>query len=251
MPSNAHQALPNSESDFGVKASKSEIAARLRSIIKNAGGSTAASEKTGINLRTLNNYLSGISEPKVSALALLSRATGVSLDWLATGEGEMLQQINKGGAVATTRPSTLMSPGDDDYIYLPRYEVRAAAGAGQVVHSEQIVDYLAFRAEWVRRTLRRRPEDICVIEAHGDSMEPTISNGDLLIVDMSIGQICDGAIYVFSYRGVLLVKRIAPKLTGELVISSDNPRYPSDTLTRDQIIDLNVIGHVVWHGGLV
>ncbi|EKE78471.1 S24 family peptidase [Oceanibaculum indicum] len=138
----------------------------------------------------------------------------------------------------------------DGYVQVPRYEVRASAGAGALVHSEQIVDYIAFREDWVRRTLRRSPRDICVIEAQGDSMEPTISNGDLLIVDMSIGTIRDAAIYVISWRGVLLVKRISPKLTGELLIFSDNPRYSGDTLTADQAAELHVIGHVIWHGGL-
>nr|DAN90194.1 MAG TPA: helix-turn-helix domain protein [Caudoviricetes sp.] len=67
---------------------KSEIAKRIDEVIKKAGGQKAISEKTGIPLKSISNYCLGISPPKLEPLIQIAEATGVSLDWLATGEGE-------------------------------------------------------------------------------------------------------------------------------------------------------------------
>jgi transcriptional regulator with XRE-family HTH domain len=46
-------------------------------------------ERTGIPLRTLRGYEGGTRHPGEDALAAIAR-TGVNLNWLLTGEGEML-----------------------------------------------------------------------------------------------------------------------------------------------------------------
>lgn len=66
---------------------KSEISKRIDEVIKKAGGQTAISEKTGIPLKSISNYCLGISPPKLEPLIQIAKATNVSLDWLATGEG--------------------------------------------------------------------------------------------------------------------------------------------------------------------
>ena len=68
---------------------KSEISKRIDEVIKKAGGQTAISEKTGIPLKSISNYCLGISPPKLEPLIQIAKATNVSLDWLATGEGSV------------------------------------------------------------------------------------------------------------------------------------------------------------------
>lgn len=67
---------------------KSEISKRIDEIIKKAGGQKTISEKTGIPLKSISNYCLGISPPKLEPLIQIAEATGVSLDWIATGKGE-------------------------------------------------------------------------------------------------------------------------------------------------------------------
>lgn len=71
--------------DFPEDRFKREIAERLRSALKLAGGPSKVSARSGISLRTLANYSSERSELKASALVRLAEACDVSLDWLATG----------------------------------------------------------------------------------------------------------------------------------------------------------------------
>lgn len=67
---------------------KSELSKRIKEAVKKAGGQKAVSTMTGIPLRTIANYTADISTPKVPALRVIAEAADVSLEWLATGEGE-------------------------------------------------------------------------------------------------------------------------------------------------------------------
>lgn len=66
-----------------------EISIRLEQAIKMSGGPSAVARSAGMYLGTLNRYRMGREMP-VSALISLAHATGVCLEWLATGSGPML-----------------------------------------------------------------------------------------------------------------------------------------------------------------
>jgi len=117
-----------------------------------------------------------------------------------------------------------------------------------MVHSEQIVDHLAFRSAWVRNALDVSVQALALISVKGDSMEPTLSNGDLILVDTGTNKVEDNAIYVLRYNGSLMVKRIQRKIDGTLIIKSDNVVYEPETLTGEAVNNLHVVGRVVWSG---
>lgn len=143
-------------------------------------------------------------------------------------------------------PASVTAP--EGFILVPHYEVQASAGNGSLVHSEQIVDYLAFKADWVRNTLGVAQKDLALISVKGDSMEPGLSNEDLILVDMRKNRVEDNAIYVLQLDGTLLVKRIQRKLDGALHVMSDNPRYEAEVVSADRAAELHVLGRVVWSG---
>lgn len=134
------------------------------------------------------------------------------------------------------------------FILVPRYDVAASMGHGSVIHSEQIVDHLAFREEWVRTELSANPKNLVLISAIGDSMEPTLRAGDLLLIDRSSEGVTQDAIYAFATNGELRVKRMQLKIDGSVVIKSDNLQYEAETLLVDQVGLLRIIGRVVWSG---
>lgn len=136
----------------------------------------------------------------------------------------------------------------DDFILVPRYDVRASAGHGALVSSEQVVDHLAFREEWVRNALGVAQKDLALITVKGDSMEPTLSNEDLILIDMRANSIGDNSIYVIRNDGQLLVKRVQRKLDGTIIIKSDNAAYDPETIDAKAGTKLKVVGRVVWAG---
>lgn len=136
----------------------------------------------------------------------------------------------------------------DDFRMIPRLDVHAAAGSGALVEVEDQVEMLAFRADWLRRR-GINPLTAHVLTARGDSMEPTIRDGDILLVDTSIDRVMDNAIYVVVYAGRTLVKRVQLRLDGSVVLRSDNRElFEEETVPASEVPNLNVAGRVMWYG---
>ena len=84
-----------------------------------------------------------------------------------------------------------------------------------------------------------------MINATGNSMAPTIENGDKLIVEHWNGdQIQDNKIYVFCYNNEFFVKRLSKNID-EIIIKSDNPEYRVRTINSKSFSDLILIGKIV------
>ncbi len=197
------------------------------------------SEAIGISPPTFRAWIAGRTPPNLENLVRLEEITGVSVQWLATGRPPMVF----GKSVATTEV-----PG---FVYVPRYDVRAGAGTGQIVESETLKGFLAFREDWVRSRLRRNPANLVVFEAYGDSMQPTIADGDIMLVDTSEDRVRGPAIYVVLAGNEAIVKRVELRKDGALLVKSDNPTYEPWLYDKDQVHELRVLGKVVWAGGLV
>lgn len=135
------------------------------------------------------------------------------------------------------------------YVAVPVYDQRVSAGPGSVAQDESPLYHLFYRQEWLR-SLSHAPADIlAVVEVWGDSMEPTLHNGDHVLVDRSIKKIGREGIYVIRYheQDELRIKRCTRMArTKLLAIRSDNASYPPEEGVRDD--DIQVIGRVIWLG---
>jgi hypothetical protein len=131
---------------------------------------------------------------------------------------------------------------------IPRFNIRASAGPGAFAEGEQPVAHLGFEPAFLRQLCDATPADLSIIRVQGDSMSPTLSDGDDIMVDRSAsGRRLHDGIYVLRQDETLMVKRIAVNpVTRKLTISSDNPAYPA---WRDcEPGSVQVIGRVVWAG---
>lgn len=216
------------------------------------------SKRIGLTPGVFNRMWNDGIPPKADALMLISEKTGVSLNWLVMGSGPMMMgqaalvEERLSGGYATGRPAKRKEtpPGTDesDYVQIPRYEIQASAGGGAVVQSEQVVDFLHFRADWVKNALGIPVQHLALINVLGDSMEPTLSDGDLILIDLSTYRVQDNAVYVLKFNGALLVKRIQRKLDGSVIVASDNKIYDPEVVSGEMLDTLNVVGRVVWCG---
>lgn len=127
-------------------------------------------------------------------------------------------------------------------VEIPRIDARASAGPGGLVEQDYAESSMRLD-EALLRELRVRPDDASMIEVVGDSMQPTLSEGDSILVDRSDRRGVAGGIHIVRYEGVLQVKRIDRGRSGIRLIS-DNPRYAPVPVTNPEA--LAVIGRVVW-----
>jgi phage repressor protein C with HTH and peptisase S24 domain len=224
------------------------FSARLVEVLDLVGSRKNAAALVGVTYETLAHYVAGTVKPSFRVIARLAGLSGVSLDWLATGE----EPKRRGAIRSAAAVSQLSTPElTNDFVFIPRYDVAASAGAGAIIESDRLVDFLAFKKDWIRRTLALDPQRLAVISAEGDSMRPTIAEGDVLLVDTKITNVRDSAIYVLQLGGVLLVKRLRIRLDGGVDVISDNPAYPVESVAQRDLDRLAIAGRVVWHGGLV
>lgn len=133
-------------------------------------------------------------------------------------------------------------------VAIPQFNVRASAGHGAFTGGEQPISYLGFEPGFLRQLCEAPPSELSIIRVQGDSMVPTLSDGDDIMVDRSPGgrRLHDG-IYVLRQEDTLMVKRLAVNpVTRLLTISSDNPAYPAWRDCEPRTVD--VVGRVVWAG---
>ncbi|HJU77682.1 MAG TPA: S24 family peptidase [Sphingomicrobium sp.] len=129
-----------------------------------------------------------------------------------------------------------------------RHPVAASAGPGALVTEEFGKPYFAFDERWLKALTSSSPGKLSVVRVEGDSMAPTLGDGDDILVDLgdSVERLRDG-IYVLRAEDALVVKRLALHPTGRRVtIQSDNPAYPD--WPDCGIGDINCIGRVIWAG---
>lgn len=211
-------------------AEQLQFAARVKEAVENAGGNTKVSQEAGIGMRMLARYMSGATEPGAFTLRRIAAATGRSLSWFF-GQEELDLGTNL----------------SDRLVMVPRFDVRASAGLGALVPSEEISDYLAFKRDWFSR-IGVSPQNAALVTADGDSMEPTIPNRAILMIDTSIREVANGQIYAIRRDGELLVKRVQQRFDGTVVLISDNQRYEREEVPPDRVADLHVVGRVRWIG---
>lgn len=133
-------------------------------------------------------------------------------------------------------------------VSVPRLDVGASAGFGAHAEAEAAVGHIGFDARWLRHLCRAAPSDLSLIGVQGDSMSPTLSDGDDILVDQSdrAERLRDG-IYVLRRDDALSVKRLAINpSTRRITIKSDNPAYQD--WPDCELSTLNIIGRVVWSG---
>lgn len=131
-----------------------------------------------------------------------------------------------------------------DWVDVPRLALGASAGPGTTAAEEQPIGAFRFSSRWLRGE-GFDPAMLSAIVVAGDSMEPTLRDGDEILVDRSPRPLRDG-IHVVRVDDALLVKRIDTGRPGVMALISDNPSYRPLELPPT---DVKVIGRVVWKSG--
>lgn len=219
---------------------KNRFAERFSLVLKGETNVSFA-EKVGVTETTVRRYLAGDTVPNLDVLERISEVTGVSLGWLASGQGPMK------GTHLSDKPEELQPHVPMTAVSIPMYEVEAAAGAGSWINEENIVDYWYLPHSWLRQE-RLEHANLCIINAIGDSMAPGINSGDRLLVKLNINRDkgLEG-VFVISLDGNLRVKRLEVSMFPHgYRIRSDNELYKEEFVPASEMQErLHIIGEVV------
>jgi phage repressor protein C with HTH and peptisase S24 domain len=187
---------------------------------------------SGIPYGTLQKIMQGKTDPGLSDLRALAQTMGVGIDWLITGMGP---ESGDG------------DDGDEEFVRVSLYDVHASAGPGAIAPAMEQPTAIKFRADWLTKR-GANLNDLQAVRVRGDSMEPTLKNGDLIVIDTVRITPSDG-IYVIAHDDEIQVKRLQRLSPTRLVVASDNPLAGNTEIDlRDATQHPRIIGRVIWLG---
>ena len=155
----------------------------------------------------------------------------ISINWLLYGQD----------------PSSLIDSTDKYWIkYFPTISVSAGGGAYDNIDEYEKLDLPNFFIDIIGG--KENLKNIEAINVIGDSMEPTLNNGNIIFIDKTKFDVNKDGIYAFVNENGLFVKRIQRRIDGGLDIISDNKEYPIQVTDKEEI---KILGKVVSSIGKV
>jgi phage repressor protein C with HTH and peptisase S24 domain len=186
-------------------------------------------EKTGVSLKTIERAEKGLAgQPSLKAII----AEYGRLVPFKTGVPDVAPPAHNTG---------------DEFVPVPFLEAKLSMGGGSWEVSPTIKKYLGFRGDWiVQRT--RSPKSLAIYLAEGDSMDPTIPDGAIVLVDQSKKEVISDRIYMIGTPDGAKIKRLL-KQDGKIFIVSDgdirNGAPHKEEVREGEYFE--VFGRVLWY----
>ncbi len=195
-------------------------------------------EVTGKSDSQLQRYEIAPTIP-LTSVAALAAETQIPVQWFVTGNA-----MDRKAPLVRITPDAPQADPDD--VPVQKLAFKAAAGRGAL-----ILDELADHIRFPRAILDHvgvAPQNARLMEASGESMRDTISDGDLLLVDVSQNaqQVVEGKIYVFAISNEAYVKRLRRAGERMIMISDNKELFPAEDVPEQS--SLQIFGRVRWTG---
>ena len=198
---------------------------------------------------------SGQSGPSIRTVVAAATALEVSTDFLTgliedpVSTRQLQHELDRRKAqIFDLKRHRPFEPWDEGTTYVEVTDIETAAGEGIVVHREpfQAKSMMEFPRAWLRNH-GLNPYQCRVLTVNGESMEPTLTDGCPILIDLKKQDQAHNRIYVIRTGDELIVKRVMHDREAGWLIVSDNPdknRYPTAPFREDA----RVIAEVKWWG---
>ncbi|WP_106804564.1 S24 family peptidase [Pseudomonas sp. S5D5] len=242
-----------------IEEIRNSFVARLKKSLSEAGipewgAGVRLAKMAKVTPKACSKWLNGESMPGGAKMLALATALNVRVEWLEYGRGDMRESAPPAPDESRTPPRSFDLQDDPSYTGVLQLTARGSTGDGDDNPHVEIRGVMAFKSAWLRaNNLNQKHLD--VIYANGHSMEPTINDGDVLLVDESKIEPKDGHIFAMQSESKgTIVKRLVKSDFDGWIIRSDNQdkaRYGDETLRDGEINEVRIIGRVVWRGGML
>ena len=224
---------------------------KMRLLAEEVGGRPALAKKMGIAYAQLSNCIGKKPIRNIGAkmARLAEEVGGKNYGWMdvldtaesaASGNAEHPVSLE---TLAAYKVDTVNTASDE--ISIPIFTViESMGGAALRPDSKHLISQLTTSASWIRSLLPRitNPQNLSFIQGHGDLMEGTFSDGDMLLVDNGIRELEIDAIYIFSLNHKFYIQRLQRRHDGSILLIADNKKYEPYIAKQS---DLTILGRVV------
>ena len=221
----------------------------------------------GVSQSTIGNLESGL---RLSArrIANIADALGVSALWLAEGVGEIsargqndseTDEVSyridqaRSNAITDTNPDfmkvKIAAIGGRQHVHIKKVKLRLSAGLTGFQVDPDFDDggTITLDPSWVTRQ-RLVPDRLVAIAVKGESMEPALYEGDIVVINTADTKLVDGEVYAVNYEGEAVVKRLL-RDSGDWWLASDNQDQRKYSRKRCRSGECIIIGRIVHRQG--
>lgn len=131
----------------------------------------------------------------------------------------------------------------DDFFLVPMLSARPKAGSGGLETDSEFMGWYSFKRNFLER--KGNPLKMYLFRVVGDSMEKTLLEDDVVLVDTSQAGIVTGKIFLIRLGPELMVKRLETR-PGMVKVISDNDHYSPIEITSADSQDMEIFGKMVW-----
>jgi phage repressor protein C with HTH and peptisase S24 domain/DNA-binding XRE family transcriptional regulator len=182
-------------------------------------------------------------------------AIGAIMEEARRAEAEAIQKVMASHTTAASGQCYVedesFSQGVDisDFSLVSRFDIGLSAGPGLVPVKDAAAGHIAVSRHWLRQH-NLSAENCAMVRVRGDSMSPTVPDGSWVLIDSAETQVVREGVFAFSREGEAFIKRFVPVGGGEtgspkaLIIVSDNPATPPETVTGQQLNTIRIVGRV-------
>ncbi len=186
------------------------------------------SEVLGINRSAISHARQKNKIPDKWILRLY-RTFNLNPEWVESGVGRTF--INKS------------SMSDVGFTYVPKVNAILSAGGGSFEVSSQVDEHVPFISKWLRK--KGSIQTMIVMDVTGESMEPVIMDGDMVLIDRAQKEISNRKIYAIRIDDAIYIKRLEQH-PNRLVLTSENNAYAPIYINENEINNTQIIGKVLW-----
>lgn len=215
---------------------------KLKEIREHLGYNQADFAKIiGLSSRTYWDYEKNKTDIPTEKLLQIANAFKINSDWLFGNSEIML--INKDNIEIIKNEKSQNAA--NECITLDHIHINPSCGTGTSVYDDALITPIQLGIHLIKNVFNANPNNLKVFKASGDSMESTIFDGDLLLVDVSRKDFANGGIFLLTINDEWYCKRLKLKINGELEIISDNSHYEKEIKHPNDEIEIKIIGKVI------
>lgn len=185
-------------------------------------------------------------------LPKIAKALGATVEYFETGEDYVKKKAGSlDDFVIVGLDNDDITPKTEEYVLVPQFDIHGSCGGGAIIDTVEVKGGLVFSKKWLNDQNLPNGQDLRVIYAKGESMYPSIEDGQVLLVNPFDTTPKSNKVYFMCIDEQYYVKRLINMVT-HWIIRSDNPdktRWPDINLTQEQLSKIEIEGRVVWRGG--
>ncbi|CAG4887844.1 S24 family peptidase [Paraburkholderia saeva] len=201
--------------------------------------------ETGLGSQgAVGQYLRAVIPLNLPALLSFCRIMKVSPESISPRLGKLVPtaEVSVGTPII---PIEHGAPTPEGYVSIERYNLKFEAGSGHIQWEIEREDEPRVYSLRYLQQRNIRPHNARRVKVAGDSMEPTLYDGESALVDIGDTEIRDGKVYVLRYGDGFRIKRLLKRFDGSIVLVSDNKKYPEEIVSEDQAAQfITILGRV-------